>query len=335
MCRTGPQAIPACGPVPGKHARAGSLGDIAAWCGAAGPALPGLLLAGLAGGAMHCGPMCGGFVLGQVSDRLARLPGGAAVRVRPALLGAAAAVSPRAARPRTAALGALAATLGDAVGRQPWFGALSGLLLLAGALLSCTCRQPSVALAAGTDAENRVAAGTGVARFGAGIAGITTRIDRTHWSGGLLLGLALGFLPCGILYAALAVAAAAGTRRRAPPRCWLSVLDRADLVASALPVISGPSLARPTGCCGARGHAGQCRAVAAARVATLLTRSVDRATVTTFPSEHRPDWKTWRGRHYIRAKAFREIAGRPGRGDRPQGGSDRQTLQPRSAGRCL
>jgi sulfite exporter TauE/SafE len=36
------------------------------------------------------------------------------------------------------------------------------------------------------------------------IKGATRRIDRTHWSGGL----ALGLLPCGFLYAALAVAAA-------------------------------------------------------------------------------------------------------------------------------
>jgi uncharacterized protein len=36
------------------------------------------------------------------------------------------------------------------------------------------------------------------------------RIDRTHWTGGLVLGLALGLLPCGFLYAALAVAAASG-----------------------------------------------------------------------------------------------------------------------------
>ena len=37
----------------------------------------GLLVAGAAGGPMHCAPMCGGFVLGQAADRMARLPAAA------------------------------------------------------------------------------------------------------------------------------------------------------------------------------------------------------------------------------------------------------------------
>jgi sulfite exporter TauE/SafE len=41
---------------------------------AAGGLMLGLLLAGLAGSAMHCVPMCGPFVLGQVADRMARVP---------------------------------------------------------------------------------------------------------------------------------------------------------------------------------------------------------------------------------------------------------------------
>ena len=36
--------------------------------------LLGLFAAGAAGSIMHCGPMCGAFVLGQVSERMARLP---------------------------------------------------------------------------------------------------------------------------------------------------------------------------------------------------------------------------------------------------------------------
>ena len=45
---------------------------IASFCGAipwSGGLLLGLFLAGLAGSTMHCAPMCGGFVLGQVADR--------------------------------------------------------------------------------------------------------------------------------------------------------------------------------------------------------------------------------------------------------------------------
>jgi len=39
---------------------------------------------------------------------------------------------------------------------------------------------------------------------------LSARVDRARPGGGLLLGLLLGFLPCGFLYAALAAAAATG-----------------------------------------------------------------------------------------------------------------------------
>src|SRR3954468_16039327 len=39
-----------------------------------GGVLVGLFIAGAAGSVMHCAPMCGIFVLGQVGDRMARLP---------------------------------------------------------------------------------------------------------------------------------------------------------------------------------------------------------------------------------------------------------------------
>jgi hypothetical protein len=53
-------------------------GDIlTALCGNApwaGGLLLGLFVAGAAGSTMHCVPMCGGFVLGQAADGMARLP---------------------------------------------------------------------------------------------------------------------------------------------------------------------------------------------------------------------------------------------------------------------
>src|ERR1700704_4802627 len=59
-----------------------TLSQFAAWCGTpgavggtmAGSIAAGMLLAGAAASPLHCAPMCGGFVLGQVSDRMARLP---------------------------------------------------------------------------------------------------------------------------------------------------------------------------------------------------------------------------------------------------------------------
>lgn len=184
----------------------GWLGQVAAWCGAGGPTLPGLLLAGAAGGVMHCGPMCGGFVLGQVADRLAALP--AARICERTRLSSALLLPYHAGRLTTyAGLGALAASLGAAAGRQPWFGALSAALLLTGALLFLLHAAGRLwpSLRRGLPALERAPRGW-AKLFGAA----TRRIDRTRWSGGLLLGLALGFLPCGLIYAALAIAAAAG-----------------------------------------------------------------------------------------------------------------------------
>src|SRR4051794_25197968 len=54
-----------------------TLDHLATLCGPAaarGGLLAGLFAAGLAGSLLHCAPMCGGFVLGQVADRMARLP---------------------------------------------------------------------------------------------------------------------------------------------------------------------------------------------------------------------------------------------------------------------
>src|SRR3954451_19747079 len=47
---------------------------LAALCGSGGGIWLGLLLAGATGSMVHCVPMCGPFVLGQVADRMARLP---------------------------------------------------------------------------------------------------------------------------------------------------------------------------------------------------------------------------------------------------------------------
>src|SRR3954447_9388253 len=53
------------------------LGHVAALCtttGAGSGVVAGLFAAGMAGSALHCAPMCGGFVFGQVADRMAQLP---------------------------------------------------------------------------------------------------------------------------------------------------------------------------------------------------------------------------------------------------------------------
>ena len=172
----------------------GSLEFFASLCAAApwgGSLMLGLLLAGMAGSTMHCVPMCGGFVLGQAADGMARLPAARLCewqRIRRGAL-----LPYHLGRLTTyAGLGALG---GTAAGRLPWFGFASAGLLLVGAALFLAH----------------------VARVLPGLdrapAGWTRAIARLaqHTSGGYPLGVVLGFLPCGFLYAALATTAATGS----------------------------------------------------------------------------------------------------------------------------
>lgn len=159
-----------------------------------------LLLAGLAGSAMHCVPMCGGFVLGQVADRVARLPAAHLCEWR--RIGAGALLPYHLGRLTTyAALGILAGGSGGVLARLPWFGLLSAVLLLLAAALFLLhgLRRYLPPLAALERAPPR---------WGRTVARLTARIDRTRATGGYALGLVLGLLPCGFLYAALAAAAA-------------------------------------------------------------------------------------------------------------------------------
>lgn len=168
--------------------------------------LLGLFLAGLGGSVLHCVPMCGPFVLGQVSERMARVP---AVRLcemhrlKGALL-----VPYHLGRLATyAGLGAAVAALGAVVAAVPWFNRLSGLLLALAALLflALAGRRLFPALARAVPGWDKVP--PGAARLLA-TAARRWRGNKHGVGQGFLLGILLGFLPCGFLYAALAVAAA-------------------------------------------------------------------------------------------------------------------------------
>lgn len=147
--------------------------------------------------------MCGPFVLAQTSDRLARIPISAlceAHRLRAAML-----LPYHAGRVTSyAGLGALAAWFSGSAGRIAALPTLSALLLL---------------LAAGiflTQAMGRLLPafrGVGLSPpvvWSARLAAFANRLGRyrDHPAGGYLLGLVLGLLPCGLLYGALAAAAA-------------------------------------------------------------------------------------------------------------------------------
>ncbi|MGC8476129.1 MAG: sulfite exporter TauE/SafE family protein [Acetobacteraceae bacterium] len=192
-----------------------------------GPIL-GLFLAGAAGGAMHCGPMCGGFVLGQVADRMARVPAAALCERRRF---AAALLWPyHLGRMTTyAALGAAAAATLGAFRAMPWFAPLrAGVLALAAVLFLA-------------EALRRLAPGLGLPATAVAPAGWGRWLGR--WAGRLgagagatwLRGVLLGLLPCGFLYGALTAAAAAGTPLR-------GALGMAAFAAGTVPALAAVGL---------------------------------------------------------------------------------------------
>ncbi len=165
--------------------------------------LAGLFVAGAAGSAMHCVPMCGGFVLGQVADRMSRLSAGQLCewqRLRAGLL-----LPYHLGRLTTYGLiGALAAASAAVLGRAPWFSGLSTVLLVVAALLFLSHASVRLLGLGGWMAK----APAGWSRL---IARLSGGLDRTRPADGYVLGLALGLLPCGFLYGAVIAAAATGS----------------------------------------------------------------------------------------------------------------------------
>lgn len=160
-----------------------------------------MFIAGAAGSVVHCGPMCGVFVLGQMSERMARLPSDHLCerqRIANGLL-----LPYHLGRLTTyAGLGALAAGSAAVFGRVVWFGNLSAALLVVAATLF-------LAQALGRILPTGIRFDQAPRAWGRLIGRFTQRIVRGSAFGEYLLGVALGFLPCGFLYAAIAAAAAA------------------------------------------------------------------------------------------------------------------------------
>lgn len=164
-----------------------------------------LFFAGLAGSLSHCAAMCGPFVLGQVAARLEAVPA-RELSERHRLCGALL-ISYHLGRAATYTL--LGALAGWFAGQ---FGALTEVRWLSVVLLGLAAlgflAVAGVRLGAAATAAGRVgdAAGSALAR-----------LARPLWGGagpvgwrGFALGLILGLLPCGLLYSALAAAAATG-----------------------------------------------------------------------------------------------------------------------------
>lgn len=169
-----------------------------------------LFMAGFAGGASHCLGMCGPFVISQVQARLEticvgemselkRLTGGA---LMPYHFG----------RGTTyMALGAIAALASSQLTQIPslkWFAAallgFAALFFIGFALRGLGLEVPGFGGAAvdGADGDGKLARAWGKM--------IKPLFAHPVGLRGYGLGLALGFIPCGLLYGALAAAAASG-----------------------------------------------------------------------------------------------------------------------------
>ncbi len=168
-----------------------------------GSLLVAMTLAGLAGGVLHCAGMCGPFVLAQVARGTAD-DGGRRLTEWRRLRGAALVPYHFGRATTYAALGAVAAA---AIGQLESIPALqwlaSGLLFAAAVLfvlqaMSMAPRRLLPAVAAMPQWLGGLGHLAGKAALGSSLA---------HRYG---LGLMLGFLPCGMLYAALAAAASTG-----------------------------------------------------------------------------------------------------------------------------
>lgn len=195
-----------------------TLSRLLALCGegfaatATGPAgLPvAMFLAGLAGSLVHCIGMCGPFVLGQViadADRPTRRTGyGEWQR----LAGAALAPYHLGRFTTYAALGAVAGQATSLFASTTHFRWLSGVLLAGAAvLLILQALGLSLGTGGGTGRDTSGGARQGIlSRLAAPLAGATGHGARYG------LGVLLGFLPCGLLYGALAAAAGTASASR-------------------------------------------------------------------------------------------------------------------------
>ncbi len=164
--------------------------------------------------------MCGGFVAGQVAERMACLPVGVPCAWRRAQAGL---VLPyHLGRLTTyAALGAAAASPLALFARTPVFSRLSGLILGASAVLLFARVVSARAGGAGS--------GSLVPQW---IGRLTGRaVARSGRARGYTLGLALGFLPCGFLYGALLAAASTG-------RPWLGAASMLAFGLGTVPVLA-------------------------------------------------------------------------------------------------
>lgn len=164
-----------------------------------------LLLMGLAGSFTHCVAMCGPFVLAQVTAGL-DVASGRGYGIMHRLRGAALIPYHLGRMTTYTALGAGSAGIIEFVGNIAGFRALAAIMLVFAAIAM-------IAQAVGRSIPllDRLFTGQApmfVPRLARGL------LERPTGLRGYALGVALGFLPCGLLYAAVAAASGAGNASR-------------------------------------------------------------------------------------------------------------------------
>jgi len=165
-----------------------------------------LFLIGLAGSLIHCLGMCGPFVLGQVAARSERSGHYGELQ----RLGQGALLPYHAGRLTTyAALGAVAGAVGGGLLDHPALRWIAALLMLCAAFGLAAQALPKLAIFLPSYGLAAPLAGW-VTRLAGKAVGPGAPTNFALWRFGLLL----GFLPCGFLWGALAVAAASGNSVR-------------------------------------------------------------------------------------------------------------------------
>ena len=161
----------------------------------------GLFVTGLVGSLTHCVGMCGPFALSQCAARMQAIPLERMTELR--RLAGAALLPYHLGRATTyGALGAVAAGFGGILGGADSFRLPAALMLILAAILLLSMALPGVKALGGGSGESRLARMVG--RMASPL------FARPFGLRGWALGLMLGFIPCGLLYAALAAAAAGG-----------------------------------------------------------------------------------------------------------------------------
>jgi hypothetical protein len=156
-----------------------------------------LFMVGLVGSVAHCATMCGPLVLAQLPLAAGTSPGLVRGALIPYHLGRATTYT---------VLGGLAGGLGSSIAAAASLRPiLAGFLLLAAALFSVQALKGVGFL------RIPVRDGGLAGRLAAFVSRVAAPLLRRADGGGYVLGVALGFLPCGLLYGALAAAAGAGS----------------------------------------------------------------------------------------------------------------------------